>query len=263
MLIQWRLGIEAPFGNYKLTEKAPITLCFIDTDFIETLEKFGIPVQSDLPFSYNWHGLIGKLGSQEKTRAARWIANLVYEEWNLVYWRFMMEKQGWFENLDFRSIVEPAMDKVISKENRGHSGVMGFDLDSKWWLDLLAIKLRSVWDKLPHAIAESSDLELSGKSFPKRLNKLAELKDKLGLPVRGKKLLSKLIEEAGNIEKIKDHRDGEAHGHTKRYAEIFGLPEQETLGEAWAYLKPELNCCREANLATIGLILAGNGIINY
>lgn len=265
-LIQMHLGYDELPIRCKLMERAPISPTFVDANFLKALEEIGIPVQTPLPYATDWFRIVNKLRAEDKGRAASWIVQLIYEEWSLMYWYHNFARQPGHENLEFRSVVDPALENLIPREQRGHSGTFDFDLFAKWWLGILAIKIRAIWDKLPIAIAESSSskLKLRGDSHDKRLKNLDEQKDKLELTEQGKQLLEKLIKEAEDIDKIRNHRDGEVHGHTKRYSEVFGLPEKhETLGEAWAYLKPELNRCREALLTTIGLILSECKWVNY
>lgn len=241
-------------------ESAPIAYNFINKEILDSLEQEGIPVRTSLPYAFNWMGMLGKL-ENKSAHAPLWLITLLYSEWSLMYWLSNAMKIGVINHLLFKHKIDIHLSTMIQKEENTSIvdiGTGSIDVILKWWLDDLALRIRAVWDKLPDAIAETSNpkIALRSKRYNARVNELVSNKPKLSLWDKGEQLLDKLISEMRNIDYIKDYRDAEAHHQTKRTAEVFGLyGKHETIGNIGVKLHEELNRCRESLMATISIIL--------
>jgi hypothetical protein len=260
--IQMALGFELSalptqaFG--RLVNSFPVSYRYIDIQTLKSLEKNGIPARGPLPFAANWLEILARL-RKDNPHAVSWVATLVYCEWGFMYWVNTTEKVNIASELRGKHAIHTFLKKegLVSKGDL-NIGVSARDLACKWWLDDLALKIRAVWDKLPHAIAETSlpKIELKAESHGKRVNELVQHKQGLGLWAGAEPLFDVLVKEMRDIDYIKKYRDAELHRHTAAYAEVFGLyRENESLDIVWSKLGEELNRCREALMATIAMVV--------
>lgn len=262
--IQTSLGFE-PVNYPKellniIVKEAPVSYKYLDEKVLTSLDNRGIPASSSLPFAASWYAIIEAL-RENNPHAASWIVTLIYSEWGFMYWFAQIERVGLKKELLSKLKFQSFADDQFGKEQIASIGTSPVDIVIKWWLDDIILKLRALWDKLPYAIAESSNprLELKGNRHNARLNELEENKAKLSLEGEAVTLFERLISEMRDIEYIKKHRDSELHKHAKPYAEVFGLyGRHEALVEVWEKLGDELNRCREALIGTIYLILLRN-----
>lgn len=115
-----------------------------------------------------------------------------------------------------------------------------------------------MWDKLPHAIAESSEprIELQSSRHNKRLNQLEGQKRLLALGPESLQLFDRLMSRMRDIDYLRAYRDAETHRHAHPCAEVFGVyAEDELLTEIWSALQGEWSRCKESLLATVALVL--------
>jgi len=234
----------------------------MDASHLNALEELGVPARGDLPFGANWFKIVEDILARNP-HSASWIATLLYTEWGFAYWLHTTIRLGILKTFKMKTIKDDELD-ALNKLIRGNGvasvGVSPVDLLCKWWLDDLALKIRSAWDKLPHAIAETSPtkVKLKARKHNSRLNELEKSAGKLGLNESGRQLLSVLLPEMRNIDYVKDHRDTELHLHSKAYQEVFGFPKKhESLSKVPTRLFHELGRIREAVMATTCLLLTG------
>jgi hypothetical protein len=268
-LISIDLGWNKPGLPPPKLPLGPIKPSFMHKDFLSDLERQGIPVCGPHPFGIAWALFVRRLKDEGKGFAASWVADLVLAEWDFVRWNELFLKHGCLEDLEVKEEAERYIETKGSSIGGGPR-TSDLDLNERWFLDDLVVKIRAVWDKIPRAILKSSPIipeekkEFKGVKHGARLNELNEIKKHLGLSQKGMKLLDRLLEEATpkKIEYVDEYRTGVVHLQTKRSAEVLGLRgEDESLAKRWSSLKSELNRAREANLATIYLIFDECNII--
>lgn len=266
LLIQWALGFK-PKGDdpeallHPIVKKALIKYSYLDDIFLNKLAAKGLPVRTDLPFAADWITIIEDL-RKLNPHSASWIATLLYTEWGFMYWFAQVTNHGLLKEIyeqDNRttSLKKEFLENGFAGVKVTH-GTSPIYLIGKWWVDDLVLKIRASWDKLPYAIAETSQpkVELKGNKHRVRIDQLLKKKGQLGISPELENIFCKVIEEMKDIEYVRKHRDTEAHHHVKSYAEAFGLDEKhDSLATVSRHLEDELNRCREALLTTMGLIL--------
>jgi len=238
-------------GELAIFTSAPIQRPYLPRQVQTALEEKGVPLSGAHPFGANWAALIEPLNPH----ACAWIATLVYVEWGLMYWAASATRAGILDRLVRKNEMWGFFrERGMQPESGSSTG----DLQIKWWLDDLALRLRAIWDKLPHAIAESSDprIELSSKQHDKRVRELARRKPELGLGPESSELLDSLIVQMGDIDYLRAYRDAESHRHVHPFAEVFGVYQKhESLVDTWPVLLGEYCRCREAIMAAIALVV--------
>lgn len=264
-IIQTALGFE-PEGFpkealNKLVREAPIHYKYLGENFLYYLERLGIPARSKLPFAASWLAIVKGFHSTNPHVAA-WLATLLYSEWCFMYW-FRETSRGGFSSELSRRIALCTAVETISGNKITSVGISPQDLVIKWWLDELVLRIRAVWDKIPYAIGDTNipPIELKGAKHSARINELVQRRDLIDLWPVGEEVFDHLLSEMKDIDYVKKHRDAEVHRHTKPYAEVFGVyGTHESLSIVWDRLGLEINRCREAIMATIGILLRKRNI---